>query len=109
MSIEKKTIRNTRYYFIIFSFVIIFIQIFFGATSTPTTMTRASYNDFYNNIMSVFDYECAKMAMPLCSKISDAMKEVNKIIEHMKMFVVGLAGKSRKEAAGEIKLSGAWL
>lgn len=61
-----------------------------------------AYNDFYNNIMSVFDFECAKMALPLCSKISDGMKEVNKIIEHMKDFIGKLKGKSRKEAAMEI-------
>lgn len=60
------------------------------------------YNDFYNKIEKEFDYECAKMAQTLCSKIADAMKSVNKIIEHMKEFIEPLKEKSRKEAASEI-------
>ncbi len=63
---------------------------------------KPTYKDFYDNIMKDFDYECAQMCMGLCSKIIDGMKNVHKIIEHMKIFVEPLKTKNRKEAAGEI-------
>ena len=60
------------------------------------------YNDFYKKITETFDYECANMALPLCSKICDSMKNVNKTIEHMKLFIEPLKQKIRKDAALEI-------
>lgn len=61
-----------------------------------------SYNDFYNRILSMFDYECANMARSIVSHICDTKKEIDKIVEHMKLFVEPLKSVPRKDAALKI-------
>ena len=65
-----------------------------------------SYTDFYNYIATTFDYELAEKVRGNISNISDAYKEVLKIISHMKSFVEPLKSMSRKDAA--IKIMGAY-
>lgn len=45
------------------------------------------YQDFYNLIETTFDFEIASQLRGQISKLSDAAKEVKRIIEHMKDFV----------------------
>lgn len=48
---------------------------------------RPSYTDFYNYIAETFDYEIAEYVRGNISKICDAYKEVEKIVNHMHGFV----------------------
>ena len=61
-----------------------------------------SYTDFYNYILTTFDYELANYCQGNISNICDGYKEVLKIIEHMKMFVEPLKTLPRKDAAMKI-------
>jgi len=61
-----------------------------------------TYNDFYNYIMTTFDYELAEYCRGNISNVCDAYKEVNKITGHMKSFVEPLKLVARKEAALKI-------
>ncbi len=65
-------------------------------------INQPNYTEFVNYIQSKFDYECLQMALPHISKVCDASKEMNKIIEHMKNFIVKLDSKIRKDQAIEI-------
>ena len=46
-----------------------------------------SYQDFYNYILTTFDYELAEYVRGSISNICDGYKEVLCIVEHMKKFV----------------------
>jgi len=61
-----------------------------------------SYNDFYNYIMTTFDFELAEQCRGFISKIADGHKEVLKIIAHMKSFVEPLKMEQRSFAAARI-------
>lgn len=65
-----------------------------------------SYSDFYNYILTTFDYELAEYCRGNISNICDGYKEVLKIVEHMKSFVEPLKALPRKEAA--LKIIGAY-
>ena len=58
-----------------------------------------SYNDFLNNLTNQYDFECMEMIRPFASIVLDAWKETEKIIAHMKSFVIPLKGALRKDAA----------
>ena len=45
------------------------------------------YNTFYNYIFTTFDYELAEQVKGMISRIVDAKKEVNKIVDGMNNFV----------------------
>jgi len=60
------------------------------------------YGSFLTFIETSFDFECMNMSIPLVSKIVDAKKEIDKFLEHAKLFVNGLKNLSRKEAALKI-------
>jgi len=60
---------------------------------------RPAYNEFMSKIEEVFDYECSQMALPYVSRICDAYKEVQSILDGMERFVEPLKNKARKEAA----------
>lgn len=64
-----------------------------------------NYNDFYNYIANNLDFEIAEHHRGSISKICEANKEVNKILDHMKGFVLSLQGMSRKEQAIKITSS----
>ena len=53
-------------------------------------------------IENTYDFECAQMAMPYVSKVCDAFKNVQKIIDGMISFVEPLTEITRKEAALKI-------
>jgi len=61
-----------------------------------------SYNEFYEYISTVFDFELAEQCKGFMSKISDGWKEVQKILDHMKSFVEPLKKLPRKDAALKI-------
>ncbi len=63
---------------------------------------RPKYKEFLNVIEKEFDFEICGMAMPIVSKICDAMKEVELIIKGMKAFITKLNGITRKEQASKI-------
>ena len=65
-----------------------------------------TYNEFYQHIVDTFDYELAEMVRGFVSKVIDAKKETDKIINHMKEFVAPLMGLKRKDAA--LKIIGAY-
>jgi|GEM_PF-3204125 hypothetical protein len=67
---------------------------------------RPDYNTFYAYISDTYDYECAEIARGSISKLVDANKEVNKILDHMQKFADGVRPLPRKEAA--IKILGAY-
>lgn len=67
---------------------------------------RPDYNTFYAYINDTYDYECAEIAKGDISKLVDANKEVNKILDHMKKFADRVRPLSRKEAA--LKIIGAY-
>ena len=46
-----------------------------------------NFSDFQKKLLETFDYECAKMVLPFCSRVCDAYKEVVKIIDGMKRFL----------------------
>lgn len=57
------------------------------------------YMDFFNFLVDTFDYEIATIAQPHVSVIADAIKDVEKLLSAMKVFVEPLKVKTRKEAA----------
>ena len=63
---------------------------------------QLNYTEFVKYITQKFDFECLQMALPYISKVCDASKEMNKIVDHMKIFVNRVKNESRKEAALEI-------
>jgi hypothetical protein len=65
-----------------------------------------SYTEFYNYIVSTFDYELAEYCRGNISDVCDAWREVQKIIAHMKLFVEPLKTLPRKDAA--MKIIGAY-
>jgi hypothetical protein len=67
-----------------------------------TLYGRPKYQDFYNYIANTYDFECAEIAKGDISRLCDANKEVEKIVEHMKVFANDCKLLSRKEAALKI-------
>jgi hypothetical protein len=63
---------------------------------------RPTYQEFYNYVADTYDYECAVIARGDISKLADANKEVNKIIDHMKLYADEVRILPRKEAAAKI-------
>ncbi len=63
---------------------------------------RPSYQDFYDYVANTYDYECAVIARGDISKLADANKEVNKILDHMHKFADEVRSLPRKEAAAKI-------
>ena len=61
-----------------------------------------SYTDFYNFIVTTFDYELAEYCRGHISNICDGYKEVQQILAHMKTFVEPLKSLPRKDAAMKI-------
>lgn len=62
---------------------------------------KPNYLDFYQHIENEFDYECAQMAKGFMSRICDAYKEVENIIQGFKKFVENLPheeGKRKHQA-----------
>ena len=57
------------------------------------------YQTFYNYLIDKFDFELVNQVQGFISRICDASNEVNLILNHMKKFVLDLAGKSRKDQA----------
>jgi len=60
------------------------------------------YNDFLKKISDETDWECAQFISSLASKICDASREVNLIIDAMKKFADSVRPISRKLAAEKI-------
>jgi hypothetical protein len=60
------------------------------------------YKKFEELLIQKFDYECFEMVRGFLSIICDGMKEVNKIVEEMKIRVIPLRSGSRKDAADKI-------
>lgn len=58
-----------------------------------------SFEQFKEELIKKFSYESFQLVVGFCSQVCDAKKEVDKIIEHMKKFVLPLKNKSRKESA----------
>lgn len=75
------------------------LEMFFGFGRPQT------FQIFYESIEKSFDFECANMAIPLVSKVIDAKKECDKIIEHMISFIEPLKNVPRKDAALKIMSS----
>lgn len=72
------------------------IDVFFG-------VGKPSYNEFYSQLIEIYDYEIVTSAQGYMSNICDAWKEVNKIVEGMETFTSKVkALPSRKEQAAEI-------
>lgn len=65
---------------------------------------QGSYNDFMGKVTSTFDFECAKMALPYISKVCEAKKQVEAIVNGMREFVekVKRDYSTRKEQAGQV-------
>lgn len=65
---------------------------------------KLNYNDFYNFISVNFDFEIAEYCKSNISKICDAYKTTNSILNHMKSFVDNKVRilKSRKDQANTI-------
>lgn len=61
------------------------------------------YQEFYDSVERDIDWETAEEIRGEISKIVDGMKEVRKIVEHMKNFVEPLKQHTRRIAANEIK------
>lgn len=57
------------------------------------------YNDLKAQLSEQFDHECWEMVAGFASKVCDAWREVNAIVEGMKRFVKSLEGKARKDQA----------
>lgn len=57
------------------------------------------YQKFEEEFTKVYDFECWSMARGFVSQICDGYKEVNKILDSMKNFVILYQGKTRKELA----------
>lgn len=61
------------------------------------------FNDFYNNLETNFDFEIAESYRGEISRLSDAGKQVRRIIEGMKNFIYDLRNlKTRKDKAANI-------
>jgi hypothetical protein len=60
------------------------------------------YGQFTEKLTQQFDHECFTMVQGFVSKVCEAKKEVDKIIEGMKRFVEPLKQKERKVAAKAI-------
>jgi hypothetical protein len=60
------------------------------------------YGEFQTKLIEKFDWECAKMVLGFTSIICDGMKEVNKLVDSMKVRVEPLKLLSRKDAADTI-------
>ena len=65
-----------------------------------------TYNDFISTLTAQYDFECMQMILPFASKVLDAWKETQKIINHMKEFVKENDGLIRKDFA--LKVISAW-
>jgi len=65
-----------------------------------------SYSEFFDHIANNIDYEVAEHFRGNISKICDAKKEVDKIVDGMVSFVGKLKGMTRKEQA--LKILGAY-
>lgn len=63
---------------------------------------KPNYVNFLDSIRRQFDWECAQEARSIISKISDAVKEVNNIIDGMIKFTLTLRNMTRKEQAEKI-------
>jgi hypothetical protein len=63
---------------------------------------NASYQEFFDYITKVYDYEIAVMARGHISNIADGMKEVQEIISGFHVFVSKVKHLSRREAAEKI-------
>lgn len=61
-----------------------------------------NYNEFFDYVSTNIDYEVAKHFQGQISDICDARKEVDKILDHMSVFVSRLGGMNRKEQAAKI-------
>lgn len=60
----------------------------------------STYNEIYAYILNNYDFECCQMAQGEMSKVSNAKKEVDKIVNYMKEFVNKLTTlPSRKDQA----------
>lgn len=64
-----------------------------------------NFNEFFKYIEENIDYEVARHFIGEISNICEANKEVNKILDHMRSFVLSLQGMSRKEQAIKITSS----
>ena len=60
------------------------------------------YGEFQTKLIEKFDFECANMVLGFTSIICDGMKEVNKLVDAMKVRVEPLKLLSRKDAADTI-------
>jgi len=70
------------------------------------SMNKPDYETFYNNIATQFDFEIANQIRGDISKISDAWKEVQKIVDAMKVFVDGVRNlPTRRDQALKIKMA----
>ena len=63
---------------------------------------RPSFVDFQKYLNDAFDFEIASMAYGDCSRICDANRSVESIIEGMKAVVTRVQGRARKDQAIEI-------
>ncbi len=63
---------------------------------------KPDYTSFFNKLHTQFDYELACQVRGSISKICDAWKEVEKIINGITQFVSNLKGLPRKDAALKI-------
>lgn len=63
---------------------------------------RPSFVDFQKYLNDAFDFEIASMAYGDCSRICDANKTVEAILEGMRAVVARLAGRPRKDQAIEV-------
>lgn len=66
------------------------------------TMNRPSYEEYYNFIVTNYDYELAQQCRGQISKVCEGMKEVDVIVASMTEKVAPLAAMSRKDAAAII-------
>lgn len=65
-------------------------------------MNYPKYEEFYNHIRKVFDFELAEQCKNYISQICDGKKEVDRILDFMENCVKSLGGQSRKEQAEKI-------
>jgi len=71
-------------------------------TMEANNFVAPTYQEFFNYLSETFDFEIATMATGHVSRIADGMKEVQKIIDGMKVFVQPVLTMNRKDAAGKI-------
>ena len=57
------------------------------------------YQNFYNQLLSQFDFELVSQVKDHIIKITEAAKKANLILDSLRNFVQTLSGKSRKEQA----------